>query len=410
MGSNTTFEIPSGKYNRWCERRPLVCSDKKRIGRANSYLIKKELTSSEKAALYLHDLVSCEGLEFVAFGNARLNEPVVLPGNIKLVPCFLPDVERKSLEDPIVQLTMQMVQRSRFIYDGWLPISNWQAEVVRKAIRKIDQALSIFALQGRVSFSWEPKYIPIDKSQPSSYHFEHRHIQEIEHLSHFAESLTDADSRALFRSVAWLSQSLKLTEPAARFLFSILAIESLVGYIEGESTDDSVFASLRSMSSHLTKPERKAQREECIKSTLDCFLNADPTKAISSAYFDCITGITQRLKAHLERVFVDDSASVDLLFNTKVEGKTLYDLRHDIAHGTADALSEAQREIIRARVWDAERVARRYIAKVLESVTNKSLFVQQMTASLYLPVQNSVISNERMYRGPTHMAQIYALR
>ena len=264
MGSNATFEIPSGKYNRWCERRPLVCSDKERIDRANSYLIKKELTSSEKAAIYLHDLVSCEGLEFVAFGNARLNEPVVLPGNIKLVPCFLPDVEGKSLEDPLVQLTMQMVQRSRFIYDGWLPISNWQAEAVRKAIRKIDQALSIFALQGQVSFSWEPKYIPIDKSQPSSYHFEHRHIQEIEQLSHFTESLSYADSRALFRSVAWLSQSLKLTEPAARFLFSILAIESLADYIEEASTDDSVFASLRSMSSHITKPERKAQREECI--------------------------------------------------------------------------------------------------------------------------------------------------
>jgi hypothetical protein len=406
MGSDITFEIPPGKYNRLCERRPLVCGDGKRIDRANAHLVKKGLTASEKAALYLHDLVSCEGLEFVTFSNARLNEPVVLPSNIKLVPCFLPDVEGKSLEEPLVQLTMQMAQRSRFIYDGWLPISDWRIEAVRKAIRRIDQALSIFALQGRVSFSWDPKYNPINMSQSSSYHLEHRHIQGVEQLSHFTESLTDAaDSRAFFRSVAWLSQSLRLTEPAARFLFSVLAIESLATYIEEEAADDSVFAQLRSL--HLTRPKRKAQREECIKTTLDNLLNANPTEAIKSAYFNCIIGIKQRLKTHLERVFVDDLAPVDLLFNTKVEGKTLYDLRHAIAHGTADALSEAQREIIYARVWDAERLARRYIVKVLELVMGKSLFVQQMTSSLYHPIQNAIISSERMYKGPTHMAQIY---
>lgn len=406
MDTNVSSEVPHGKYNLWCERRPLVCKDKKRYSQARSYLVKRELTPYEKAALYLHALVDCEGLEFVAFGNVRLDETIVLPGNIKLVPCFLPEVIGKNLKEPLVRLTMMMHQRSRFVYDGWLPISDWRIKAVRKAIRKIDQALSIFSLRGRASFFWEPKYIPIDESKPSSYHFEHQHIKEFEKLIDFVNSLSDEDSKALFRSMAWLSQSLRLTEPAARFLFSVLAIESLATYIEKESRSDSAFKPLRS--SQLTKSERKEQREKCIKDTLDYLLATDPVKAINSAYFDCVIGIKKMLKEHLERVFADDPASVDLLFNTKIEGKILYDLRHIIAHGTADILSEVQREKIYDRVWDAERIARKYILKVLELVVGKSLFEEQMTASLFIPV--TVISNEQMYKGPIHMAQIYAFR
>lgn len=301
---------------------------------------------------------------------------------------------------------MQMVKRSNFIYDGWLPISDFRIEALRKAVRKVDQALSIFSLQGRVSFSWEPKYNPMDISTPLSYHFEHQHIQGIEQLSHFTESLTNAsDSRSLFRSVAWLSQSLRLTEPAARFLFSILAIESLATYIEEKAADGSVFAELRSV--QITKSKRKEQREECIKITLDNLLSESPTEAVNSAYFNCIAGIKKRLKTHLERVFIDDPEPVDLLFNTKVEGKTLYDLRHEIAHGTVDALSEAQREMIYSRVWDVERLARRYILNVLELIQGKSVLVKQMNGSLNIPLENMIISSERMYSGPIHMAQIY---
>jgi len=406
MNSDITIEIPPGKYNRYCEQRPLVCSDKKKIYRAQANLSKKGLTSSEMATLYLHDLVGCDGLEFVAFGNIRLSEPVVLPGNINLVPCFLSDIDGKNIGDELVQLTEMMRKRSRFIYDGWLPISDWRIDNVRKAIRRIDQALSIFSLQEEVSFSWKPKYNPVEMSPSSYIHFKHQHIQEVEELIHFTESLTNEDdSKALFRSIAWLSQSIRLTEPAARFLFSILAIESLADYIEKSAKDDSIFAQLKS--SHLTKTERKARREECIETTLDKHLKADPRKAIDLAYSNCIKGITQRLKTHLETMFGNESEPVDLLFNTKVEEKTLYELRHTIAHGTADALSETQREIIYARVWDAERIARLYILKVLERVVGKPLFVQQMTASMNIHLDNVIITNEKMYKGPIDMASVY---
>lgn len=64
MNSNATFRVSPGKYNKWCERRPLVCSDKAIISKAHKHLVKTGLTSTEKATMFLHDLVNCQGLEF----------------------------------------------------------------------------------------------------------------------------------------------------------------------------------------------------------------------------------------------------------------------------------------------------------------------------------------------------------
>lgn len=201
---------------------------------------------------------------------------------------------------------------------------------MREAIRKIDEILTIFSIQERIWFTWELKYIP-SQIYPSSHEIEDQHIREIRNLSRFISSWNDDDSKAFYRSVAWLSQSLILPQPAARFLFSILAIESLVAYIEKKSASDSAFKPLRS--SQLTRWERKEQREKCIKNILDHLLATDPTKAINSAYFDCVKGLRKMLEGHLARVFANDPEPVELLFKNKIEGKTLYDLRNAVAHG-----------------------------------------------------------------------------
>lgn len=399
---------PDGKYNRWCERRPLVCSDQTVISRARNHLIKKELTSTEKATMFLHDLVDCQGLEFVAFSNAHFKKPYTLGDKIILVPCFLSDIKGKSWEDPLVRLTYRMMEYSRFVYDGWIPISAWHIDSVREAIRSVNEILTIFSIQERIWFTWEPKYMVTshkiyDQHYPSSHQVEDQHIQEIKDLSEFLYSWSKDDSRAFYRSVAWLSQSLVLPQAPARFLFNILAIESLATYIERESAIDSVFRPLRS--SPLTESERKQQQEKCIKNVLDQFLPTDPARAISSAYFDCVIGIKKMLEDHLKRVFVNDSEPVELLFKNKIKGKTLYDLRNAIAHGRIDLLDDLQRQRISGRIWDIERITRQYLVNVLRKTWNKSPIQQRMIKSMFVPFQ--IMSHESMYKGPTHMAEIY---
>ena len=202
MSSNIASAVPSGKYNRWCERRPLICGDEEKLRRSDVYVRQDNLTYSEKTAFYLHELVNCEGLEFVAFSNIRLNEPIELPGHITIVPCFLPNL-RNNIRHPLAQLTIQMATRSRFIYDGWLPIGEWEVRDVREAIIKIDSALSLFALRCSAWFSWEPKYSGISR-QDSYYEFNPSHVREIGKSSQFIDSLSSVDASALLRSIAWL--------------------------------------------------------------------------------------------------------------------------------------------------------------------------------------------------------------
>ena len=397
---NLPDELPQ-RYNLWCQRRPLVCSDQDQYRRAASFFTQRDLSPSEQAAFYLHELTGCAGFEFVTFSNVRLEGPAKLPNNVVLIPCFFDTTEGRDVRDPLVQLTTRMQQKSRFIYDGWIPITIWDEQNVRRAIQNIDEALSVFCLSSRIFFDWEPKY-PAPNDQRSKYEFEEEHLKELESLSQTLDELEEDDCTAIYRSLAWLSQGIRLDEPAARFLFSILAIESLATYIEEAAPDSSPLTNLR------TKSITEAECEKCIKDALKKWLDDDPRKAIERAYFDCVTSITARLKRHLQKVLASDAESYNLIFREKVEGKTLYDIRHYVAHGSLNALSEVQREQIRQRVWDAERVARRYIWAVLEQALNIAPITTKMNASLSIRVNNMVVSSEKMYQGPTHMAEIYS--
>ena len=394
-------EIPPGKYSKWCERRPLACDDEEEKAKARKYLRRKDLTDIEKSAMFVHELVGCQGMEFAVFSSAKIKKGVTLPGNITLVPCFLPEIEGRSWNDPLVRLSESMMGRARFVYDGWVPIDDWNIESVREAIRKINQILSLFSIQERISVTWEPKYMP-RQYYPSCQNIEDQHIHEIEKLGSVIESWTLSDRKAFFRSVAWLSQSLSLPLSASRFLLCVITIESLANYMENEATNESIFSTLKA-----TDKFEKGETEKCIEETLGRLYDHSKIEAIRSAFYDCVhLSIRRLLKRHLSKIFADDRKPIELLFETEMEGKTLYDLRHMIAHGGIDALSDLQRQEIKDRVWEIENIARQYLVNVLELVIGEKPFAEKMIKSMVVPFQ--VSSKEEQGVGSTHMAAIYA--
>jgi len=322
-----------------------------------------------------------------------------LPADITLVPCFI--TKLGDTQSPLAQLTLEMTHRGCFIYDGWLPISDWQEGSVRKAIRMIDSALSIFTLRASAWFSWEPKYSPVMRGG-IYYEFECKDLSQLDGLASAINEMNELDSRALLSSIGWLSQSIRVNEAAARFLFGILAIESMATYIE-EAEDESVFGKLRC--EQLTKQQRRELCQACVRETMVKLLDDDPEKAAMTAYFDCIVGIKQRLRLHLERVFPRKPEVVSLLFDMKVDGKTLYELRNEIAHGRIDSLSEIQRETIFARAWDLELIAREYI--IIENTIGQTLDIGEILESVSPRLREGIVSHESMYHGPIHMAEIY---
>lgn len=402
----SSLPIPDGKYNSWCERKPLVQRSQESLQKAMSFSIRADLSKAEKEVYYAHELTGSPGFEFVVICSFKFDQPIQFINSITLVPCFLPDLNGQNLKNPSFLATLRMQQRNRFIYDGWLPITDWSIDSVRRILRDLEEALVIFGLHADVVLTWEAKY-PVSSSMPGSSYaeYEQAHFDEVAGVAKALTSLGNEDRVAIYRSLAWFAQS-RRQDPLARFLFLMLTIESLATYIEEMANSASPLATLRS--SCLSKEERRLEREDCIEQKLQGDHKGDFSKVIRTAYFDCVVGIKKTLEAHLAHVFFDKKEFCALLFSKEFQGKSLYDLRHTIAHGTADVLSEFQRDAIERRCSDIEEIARKYVLRALRKVIGFPPFSKEIRFALSIPLTNAVTSQQGMYQGPTQMALLYS--
>lgn len=339
-------------YSPVCHKLPLVCTDEARMERAGRYGALDDISDSVQSALRVHELTGATVFEFVAFSNLRLPASVQLHNGVALFPCFYPAGMAPPM-DELAALTNQMSMTERFIYDGRLVIEEWEPDKVAVAVRWIDEALSLFALRERIHFAWEAKYPAIDHS--AIYSLPPRDLVDLQQFVERADMVPTADRQALYRSIGWLAQAARLVDPAARFLFCVLAIESLATHIEESVADDSPLATLRGKRG--TKAERRKEREECIRRVLAERLEDNPAKAIEEAYFTCVTGIKAKIEGNVGRVYKDvvfpGLYSPAGLFQIEEGLPSLYALRHTIAHGSMDTLSETERERLRDRAPDS---------------------------------------------------------
>lgn len=65
----------------------------------------------------VNELTGCEGLEFVAFSNVRIRNPVTLSKGVILIPFFLNENESegRSIRDPLLLATMEMERHCRYV-------------------------------------------------------------------------------------------------------------------------------------------------------------------------------------------------------------------------------------------------------------------------------------------------------
>lgn len=395
--------ITGQKFNKWCHRQAASCNDQAQAQRAFAFAARKDLTTSEGSAFFLHELTNCDGFEFVAFSNVKLSKYVHLGDGVILVPCFIPNLDGMRLQDPMVQKTTEMEKKARMVYDGWIPITDWSVEEVRKTIRKVDEALSTFSLKTQAYFEWRPKYEA--KDMESTYIFTEEHLADLEKLSKKLDSLNMEDRNAFYRSLSWFSQAFRLKEPSAKFLFFILSMESLVTYIEKDAKSDSVFIALKANTQ--TKQEKNTERKQCLDKYLSQ-LDTNPTQAIIDAYFKCVeTGSTKLFQSHMEKFWTSESEPYKLLFEKQQNEESLYGLRHKIAHGSHDTLSELEREMIVSRLFDAERIARSYLISLIEDCFGIVQSKTQMYAEMFMSAGSAIVGGGAVLSGPTEMAIIY---
>jgi hypothetical protein len=395
------------KYNNWGERLLLVCNDQQKIDNALAKATNSSLSLPEKSIQYVNALTGCRGFEFVAFSNAKFNSPVLLASDVILYPCFLPDVSGCDISDPHCQATVKMIKKARYIYDGWLPIKNMVEDEIRVQLIRLREALAIFSIVSGSYFEWEPKYSPVNSSIETHY-LGQKELATTELFSQTISAISVPDRTALLRSIGWLSRSLQQREAEAKLLFAILAIESLCTYIEVDADDDSAFINLRL--DKKSKSERRSARATCITGILDEMLETNPTRAIETAYFTCVVGIKTRLKEHLEQVMGSTHSGIGLFFDDTSNEKSLYNLRHTIAHGFHDVLRDEDLVRIGKNVFAVERFAGQYIWSILQRAFSFYNLSETINASIGSDLFDSISSGIEMYKGPIDIGIIYTLR
>ncbi|MFC1627527.1 hypothetical protein ACFL3H_00265 [Gemmatimonadota bacterium] len=394
------------KYSPWGHKEPLVCKNPELMVQAQAVGLTSDSSPEERAALFLHTLTGCEGLEFIAFSNVKLAEPVRLASDVILYPCYLQSTEGPAMEDPFITATMRMERSSRYIYDGWLRITSWDESTVRESIQTIRTALSLPAIFGTARVDWQPKYSWFDESN-STINLDSAHLKQLEVIVDGIDTLSQPDRGAVFRSIAWLAQSRRASDPVARFLFCILAIESLAMFIEDSAEDDSPLAQLRTDTR--TDDEKRVERDQCIKDIVLRNLEDNPTETIKLAYFDCVVGIKRRLEKHMKSLMGSEHSAIDSLFSSEKGEHSLYDLRHMIAHGRLQVLDEGRLLEVRNRLPDAELISGQYLWSVLHRIISDIPPGGDLTASMILDPGGMILSNRGMYRGPTEVALLYSL-
>ena len=403
-GVGGVMEKLKGRYNEWGYRKPLLSKGRERNWKAIGYAMDRKRSPTERAAMFFREITDSEGLEFVLFINSKMLGPKYLPEGIIIYPCFLDDLNGTSLADPLAHASGKMGAKGSFVYDGWLPINDWNSDGIKKAIARLERVLALLNLECGAYIRWEPKYKGSMKLN-SYFYYDEYHFYDLNKIYTEIDKLWLGDQDALYRSIGWLMQSVQNNNPIAKILFAVLSVESLASYICSDVSDESQLKRLSIYKE--TKAERRLERENCINEIIGQ-ANVRLTKKVQDAYFDCVVGIKKRIRSQVEAILGVDSDAVNVLFEGDENDDPLYSVRNLIAHGGFDALNEEEREIIYKKCYSAETVARRLLIKTIQTVLGVNHLKASMCASNGGHGSHSEIFNrEEDYIYETMMAVFY---
>jgi len=404
MSQNPAFDKlskPKGRFNKWGERKLITAPEAKQVYVAQE-LSKFNGCFRAKSLFWAAKLTDSTGIEFVFISNAQFSAVVSEENLLYLVPCFTPlDPFNPQSDDG----QAAMMKWGQFIYDGWIPDADMSSANLDRIVAELDDLASLFSVVGRHFAYWEPKYFHATHPTPSQIAVQ-GDFDALSRSTLIIEQLPAPDKVAMSRSLAWLSNALR-NQDVQRFLLLFLSIESLATYIESNSTPAASVLRQGFAGQKLEEKARNKNRDECVKNIFAGKDNTYSADKIQRAYFECINqSIKNKLVEHLDRVFQSNVAS-NLIFAEDSNGKSLWKLRNDIAHGSLNLLSEVDTQYISNRVEELEIVARNYLRRIFTTLANGDYFPKPRRPVLTLSFSHAVGTPGTQFAS-TDMAEYYA--
>lgn len=247
------------------------------------------------------------------------------------------------------------------IYDGWFPLDSLDPNEIKDAFEIIGRVINRLVIAYNGEANWRIKYRISQKIEPLL-------LPSVESLSAFNKLLLEfpknGDADVLDFALDWYRRARSETNIFTSFLYYYISIESVAQAVW--NGDASFGLGLVKES----KPERKAKRRKCIEKKYKEYYETDPEEFVRLAYFDCLGPLKSTTEKVVKRVFGENHPHLVSLFKkSKEDGRSLSQLRSDIAHGFISMLSRQEEMIIGRRLEEMARIANEFLTRLALSLT-----------------------------------------
>jgi hypothetical protein len=337
-----------GRYNIPGEWKPLFYPGETDMLFKEAHEMAKDKADKRIMGCLFYAMVTCHhAIEFVVKSNFDLPYPISVAESSwgKLV------LEKI---DPAGSETNQNVNRR--VYDGTLHLKKFGLEEMETGLSLIHLTLNRLAFRLDGKFDWFLKYPLVGSADGVITTKE----DDQETIGDYLKNLKGSDTIIIDSAIDWYVNGNKAQNVFNQYLCYCIAIEALaLPFIEGDME-----ASKKYGVTNVSKAELKENKKKCIHQKHAELYAADPIGFVEQAYFDCVISLKQSIKKSLGTIFGDDSEAVKLMFEKKVDGYTLHDLRSELAHGNFSLADRGHENIIRRRVDEMGYIAQQFILRL----------------------------------------------
>jgi len=339
-----------GRYNNIGEWKPInYPGNSQEIQQKTRKAAESEADKRIEGCLFYVMATCHHAVEFVVKSNFTipydfLSTSVVLPTGetrIQLHKIKMPDVPSKTANVEV--------------YDGTAFLPAIDVETIGNTLDAIGSVLNriAFRVDGRVE--WKIKY-NTHASGSGLHHLSKGHFDE---LGEYLMGLKGGDAGLIDTAISWYTTAKNSTNTFTKYLNYYIAVESLaVALADGEMVIGEEFGL-----SKPTRQEKKKASEECIKKLHDELYESNPISFVQKAYSEGIGSLRAKTELSLRKIFGDEHAYVRE-FLDKTDGKNMYDLRNDLAHGNFNHIDRKEAYTIRKKLGVLEDIAYHFIMKL----------------------------------------------